>query len=375
MTHSASGMSTIGDIKAFAVFVLALQTSCGGLTSSAANSTAEMPACGPDAGGPISSRSVALVAAPGNTVNGIVSDGTNLYWTACGPSEASVGKVSVNGGATTKLFSLSGAHANQACTWGSATGGIAVDGTSVYWLKGASEIAKVPLAGGAISTVATWGSEAQGTLAPRSFALDSDSIYFGYAILSGNVAVVAKVPLQGGTVSTLATWASPAPSTDGPQGIALGGATMYWTRTEYHPWPVVSLAPGGTPMTVVSGNLSTPFIAADATGVYYSDEGGIKKIPVGGVRPVTLAPMRSAAGNIVVDEKSVYWESWVLGKDSSLGPSVAAAIMSVPLGGGTPTTLVKLCSDEGNSASPLAVDKTSLYWAAENGDIMKVTPK
>lgn len=61
-----------------------------------------------------------------------------------------------------------------------------------------------------------------------------------------------------------------------------------------------------------------------------------------------------------MDGASVYWADYNAGE-----------VLSVPLAGGTPTTLVT--GQQGPVA--IAVDSTSVYWANSDGSIWRRTPK
>ena len=96
------------------------------------------------------------------------------------------------------------------------------------------------------------------------------------------------------------------------------------------------------------------------------------KVPLAGGALVTLVATQSVATApraVAVDATSVYWTT--LGDPNT---SVPSTVMSVPIGGGTPTTLV---SSTQTQIVDVAVDSTSAYFSADNttasgGAIMKV---
>lgn len=57
--------------------------------------------------------------------------------------------------------------------------------------------------------------------------------------------------------------------------------------------------------------------------------------------------------------RGVYWTDGCSG-----------TVMSVPLAGGTPTTLAS-----GQTPTDIAVDGSSVYWTNNGGTVMKLTPK
>jgi hypothetical protein len=85
----------------------------------------------------------------------------------------------------------------------------------------------------------------------------------------------------------------------------------------------------------------------------------------------TLASGQSSPYGVAVDSTSVYWTN------SGVGTS-DGAVMKVPIGGGTPTTLAS-----GPTSFGIAVDATSVYWVSpgtiennySDGAVFRLTPK
>jgi hypothetical protein len=83
------------------------------------------------------------------------------------------------------------------------------------------------------------------------------------------------------------------------------------------------------------------------------------KVPVGGGTPVTLVSGQNQPLGIAIDATNIYWTNY------------GGTVMKVPLGGGMPTTLAS-----GQQPTYIAVDATSVYWTNEGGGtVMKLTPK
>jgi hypothetical protein len=275
-----------------------------------------------------------------------------------------------------------------------------VDATSVYWAD-LYDIAKVPLGGGAVTTLATSTTPNGGPI-----AVDATSVYFSNAYTG-----ITSVPLGGGAARTRADggafigvvggsiymWANfpggcePAPPCVNPMGyidmvsLADGGAfyqipsgsgyidvatldatNVYWVDNSQH--ALRSLAVGyGVTAAVASGLPPVSNLAADSTAVYLVTGGSVLlKVPLGGGPPATLTSNASILYGIVADGSSIYWTD-----------AAAGTVMKMPRDGGLLTTLA---SAQDNPRA-IAVDDTSVYWTnfgqpmQKNGAVMKRTPK
>ncbi len=127
-------------------------------------------------------------------------------------------------------------------------------------------------------------------------------------------------------------------------------------------------------MLLASGNPSG--LAVHAGTVYWADvgtpamhytNGSVFTIPTSGGTLVTLASGQGQPSNVAVSAAAVFWMTSGLCTTGDSGVSCASYVMSVPLGGGTPTTIAS-----GQNFVGLALDTTSVYWAigGSNGAIM-----
>jgi hypothetical protein len=261
----------------------------------------------------------------------LAADGTNVYFANFnGGVNGSVMAVPVSGGMPTTLA------AGQ-----TQIGNIAVDSTSIYWLDatvygGPGEVMKLPLAGGMPTTLYS------GAVTASGIALDATSVYF-FADSH-----LFKLPLAGGTAFMLGT------DTSHPQDLALSGGYAYWLGVASDNTGTMAQVPlgGGTSGSLVLSGLNNPqAMAADSTGIYWTDygDGYVLKVAVLPTGPALtrIAGDQKGPYSIAVDATNAYWTNLVEG-----------SVMYAPITGGIPATLVANAG-----ATRLAIDTTSVYWA------------
>lgn len=239
--------------------------------------------------------SALLCAACGSPAD-LAADGAYVYYMELGGQN--IGAVPASG----SQFPLFISHTPSALIAG---GGLAVDGTYVYW-PAFNGIYRAPKAGGAAQLFV-------GNVAPVAIAQDSASIYFlgngllrkaskstgalttlagsslsanlvvsgGYAYFGNGGTSVRRVATSGGAVTSFAT------SMTGRYASSIGVDGTYLFYTD---WPVsgtgisyvkrASLAsPSASPVVLYSMNalLSPDDLASDGSYLYWGDGNGIKK--------------------------------------------------------------------------------------------------
>jgi hypothetical protein len=337
-----------------------------------------------DATGDTSSAVAVLFAAGAISPGPIAVDSVKVYFGASSTNPAQLGvptgvleQVPIAGGAPIILAQsmpfpadpdsglLGAAHVSPVA--------IAIDSSNVYWtesqdtIPGRGTVKRVPIGGGAVTTMASSAS-------PGPIALDANYVYWGTS-LAINAGAILRVPVAGGPAATLVAAGSAC-------ALAVDAMNVYWAEFD--------------------GNTST-----------------IKKVAKNGTTPITLPTNQPFPCALAVDASNVYWE----GNDDSTVPP-QAAIFALPLAGGTPHVVVSLARPArafvldptgfygtfdfdlwhapraGGAAiglglnvfinvapisGGLAVDSTSVYWTANcwalsdagtcNGAVLKYTPK
>jgi hypothetical protein len=226
------------------------------------------------------------VALATNTDNGarLAIDATTVYW--FGPDDGTIMEAPLAGGAA---MSIAKNLTNTPFD-------LTIDATFVYWTTGAT-IHSVPVGGGANKTLVSGQTLTANDQTP-SLAVNASGIY------STTATSILKFPLAGGAATTLA-------SGQMPLAITADATTVYWTDfVNGVPSVLKVAASGGTTATLAT--LATPavpaYVTVDASNVYWIEAlGSVKKVPLGGGTPVTLAGAPNTPGGIAVDATSVYW--------------------------------------------------------------------
>jgi hypothetical protein len=227
----------------------------------------------------------------------VTMDGTNAYW--AGPDNGTIFKAPLtggDGGANTLVGNLEDDPLD-----------VAIDSTYVYW-AGSTTIQKVPIAGGS-KTILAKNLTLAGVFQQPCVAVNASGVY------ASTATAILSVPLAGGTPTTLA-------SNQNPNAITADATNVYWTNLPQGSQPggstvmKVAATGGGTPVTLVTltGSAVPAGIAVDATNVYWIEGlGSVRKVPIAGGSPVTIAPAPELPGGIAVDATNVYWTDTATG--------------------------------------------------------------
>jgi hypothetical protein len=180
---------------------------------------------------------------------GLAVADTSVYWTSLGaPGGVAVLKAPLAGGAPVTLV------ANGSATAMAVGGGRVFYTTVTPGMSG--QLMSVPVAGGTPSVLV---GPQQG-FSVQNVSTDADNVYF-----SGNDGIVGQMPLAGGAIVTLATaqW-------NGPSTIATDGQYVYWGAGGNL---VKTPIGGGQLTTLASGQPLINSVAVDADNVYWASFG------------------------------------------------------------------------------------------------------
>jgi uncharacterized repeat protein (TIGR03803 family) len=325
-----------------------------------------------------------------------LSDGT-LYGTMNNYDDNGLGygavfSVPVTGGSPTTLATFNGTNGvSPNC-------GLALSGTILYGTTyeggagftgnrytGNGTVFSVPITGDLITTLATFNfTNGEG---PMELTI-SDSTLYGATESGGanDAGVVFSVPVTGGSPTTVATF-NLYTTGGAPQNLTVSGNTLYGI-SEYGGngnGSVVSVpTTGGSPTTLANFNgtngntdnggnqgcliLSGGMLYGTTVEGGANDDGTVFSVPLAGGSPTTLATFNgtngaSPNGGLVLLGSTLYGTTRLGGANGDGG-----TVFSVPVTGGSPTTLVTFNGNNGAYPSAgLTLSGSTLYGTTQQG--------
>jgi hypothetical protein len=175
-------------------------------------------------------------------------------------------------------------------------------------------------------------------------------------------------PVSGGSPALF--WSAPNTSGDQLFRVASDGSSLFWSIQGITSAPLG----GGTATSLTSSLSAGPFVAVDASNVYWVELLGpvagsqVWSVPKeGGTATSLWSESESIVVAIAADATGIYFVNQgnlvvVDGGDSVPAPNTGSILM-IPSGGGAATTLVSGL----NYPNSVAVDGTNVYWTDFTG--------
>jgi hypothetical protein len=267
----------------------------------------------------------------------LVVDGGIIYWTDY--DAGTVNRVPAGGGATTTIYPGPGRATD-----------LAVAGGYVFFSNGA-DLLRIPTGGGTSLVLAN------AEVTNISF-VKADATYAWYMT---NYNIVRRVPIGGGALSTV----SSGPYNSNIIDLAFSDGGLYWTNDGIWNDDYRSKMPGTAGIyekmpTASAGSefiddLGYPLyrIAVDASYIYWLSSGSLHRVP----RDRYMATVTNLSGGpsnnsqvqaMISDGTNLYWVT---------ASGTTGHLYRMPAGGGTVTDLAA-----GDAATSLAQDATNVYW-------------
>jgi uncharacterized protein DUF5050 len=330
-----------GKCQAMECYCLSPDVMCGGVCSDTTTDSKNCGGCGLGCAVACSGGECVLPLASGASPEGIAVDSMNVYVTL-GGAMGSVVSLPLAGGAVTTI--ASGRDEPR---------GIAVDDLNIYWAdQGSGMVLSIPKTGGPIVTLALDQS------APTSIALDTSNVYF----TNFDDGTVMSVPKTGSTGPSVVAMSQTQPS-----GIAVDDTYVYWVNdtTAGGVMELAKTASPTTPPTELAVADDPVGVAVDTTNVYFTseNEGVVYQVPIVGGATVTLAMGLDEPTAIATMGGFVYYT------DSGDG-----SVQKVAAGGSGKAALM---ASGVSQPVALTVDATSVYFVADGAGntVFKVTPR
>jgi len=220
---------------------------------------------------------------------GSAADSLSAYWVE-NRASGSVVKASLNsGGEQVLAFNRPNPRA------------LATDGINVYWIEGTGTILKVPVNGGAITTLATGLTGIGGGL-----ATDGTNLFWTQGTS------IVRMPVTGGVPTTLFS------NRVGLTGrLAVDSTSLYWQEGN----SIMNAGKAGGATSVLLTRASITGLATDGTHVYLAENlspGNVLRIPVTGGAVATFLSGPQSLTSVAVGPGHVVWTA-----NTSPGPIMA----------------------------------------------------
>lgn len=232
---------------------------------------------------------------------------------------------------------------------------LAVDDTRVYWAD-MSHLNSVPVVGGSIIPLASIVNT------PLDIYIGQERIFWSETTgpAHGETGSIKSI-LKTGEETTL--WVQ---GGDAPRKLALDDDSLYWSEggpigdiEGFGRIARIAISEGPIETLVAGISVDNPPIAVDDNAVYVADKFRIKKIPIAGGVPVTLASAYNAVGGLATDGAYVYWADGAF-----------STIHKVPVSGGAVNVLSGVLS---GPSGPVRLYGNNVYWMTNFSSINKAS--
>lgn len=304
------------------------------------------------------SNLAAVVTVTGTSPASLTSANGNLYWSETG--EDVLKSIPASGGVATVLASR---VVNPVA--------MAFSGTDVFWIDD-EPVGGIGVCGSATINRVLKRTSVNGTTrvlatdtncAPftgNDIILDGNTVFWISSTLSPNNYYIHATPINGGASSIINTnFTTPVVA------LADRAGTLYWMENFFSMPGTIRSVPtiGGTISTVVSGFVSDAnTFAVDATAVYYATANfpynipttdALVSAPLAGGSPTTLLPSTPRIAKLAVGGGHLLWFD-------------ASTVNSIPVGGGAQTVLA---TSTPNTPLDILIDGSNALWTESSGAV------
>ena len=318
-------------------------TACASICSNLQTDGANCGTCGHSCQGGTCSAGKCqpvVIASGQNKPWSIATDGTTLFWVNQG-NKTLIRYTLASG--TSTVYPSSGN-----CT--SATGGLAVAAGKVWWSSSnATCWVATPATGTPTEITSMWGgttTELNGVAA---------SVNGGYLVNNSDNWLVSSSPSSTYRFQAVG------------KGVAADSAGVYWLEgqnlVKQHD---ASSLGTGTPGILSSGTTTSDGITTYNSLVYFTGASAIYSVPnTPGTPPTPLVAGQVSPSGIAADASGVYWTN----RNAPQSGVPLGTVMRAPLAGGT---AAPIASDQ-DDPHGIALDATTVYWTnSAGGQVMKV---